>query len=60
MLNFTFHNPTKIVFGKGSISELSNLLDERLTIMLTYGGGSIKKNGVYDQVMAALDGFFRY
>jgi len=57
MLNFTFHNPTKIVFGKGTISELANLLDEDLTVMVTYGGGSIKKNGVYEQVMDALDGF---
>ena len=55
MLNFTFHNPTKIVFGKGTISELANLLDENLTVMITYGGGSIKKNGVYDQVIDALE-----
>ncbi|MBN1481139.1 iron-containing alcohol dehydrogenase [candidate division KSB1 bacterium] len=54
MYNFTYHNPTKIVFGKGTIAELKNLLSNDLKILLTYGGGSIKKNGVYDQVMTAL------
>lgn len=57
MLNFSFYNPTNIVFGKGSISEISNLVDENFKVMLIYGGGSIKKNRVYDQVMDALDGF---
>lgn len=56
MQNFTFHNPTKIVFGEGQISELANLLPANARILLTYGGGSIKKNGVYDQVVKALDG----
>lgn len=56
MQNFTFHNPTKIVFGEGQISELAKLLPAKARILLTYGGGSIKKNGVYDQVVKALDG----
>ena len=56
MQNFTYHNPTKIVFGKGSIAELAVLLPSDAVVLLTYGGGSIKKNGVYDQVMAALQG----
>ncbi len=54
MRNFTYHNPTKIVFGKGSIAKLAGLTPQDKTILLTYGGGSIKRNGVYDQVMAAL------
>lgn len=56
MWNFTYHNPVKIVFGKGTISELANLVPQDQKIMMTYGGGSIKRNGVYDQVMAALKG----
>jgi NADP-dependent alcohol dehydrogenase len=46
----------KIVFGKGTIAELKNLIPDGAKVMLTYGGGSIKKNGVYDQVRAALAG----
>ena len=57
MNNFEFQNPTKIVFGKGSIAKLSELMYKGEKIMMTYGGGSIKKNGVYDQVKKALDGF---
>jgi NADP-dependent alcohol dehydrogenase len=54
MYNFTFHNPTKIIFGKGAIAELSNEVSKDHKILLAYGGGSIKKNGVYEQVMTAL------
>ena len=54
MRNFTYHNPTQVVFGKGSIAKLAELVPQDQTILLTYGGGSIKRNGVYDQVMAAL------
>ena len=54
MFNFTYHNPTKIVFGKGTIAELSSLVPAGKKVMLTYGGGSIKKNGIYDQVRHAL------
>jgi NADP-dependent alcohol dehydrogenase len=57
MNNFEFQNPTKIVFGKGSIAKLSELMYKGEKIMMTYGGGSIKKNGVYEQVMKALEGF---
>lgn len=56
MWNFVYHNPVKIVFGKGSIAELANLVPQGPKIMMTYGSGSIKRNGVYDQVMAALKG----
>lgn len=54
MLNFTLCNPTKIVFGKGQIAKLGELIPAGSKILLTYGQSSIKKNGVYDQVLAAL------
>jgi len=62
MNNFSFHNPTKIVFGEGQISAITDLLPANARILLTYGGGSIKKNGVYDQVIKALEGktFFEF
>lgn len=54
MENFQFHNPTRVVFGKNTIGELSGLVPRDTTVLMTYGGGSIKANGVYDQVKAAL------
>lgn len=57
MFNFSFHNPTKVVFGEGQIQELSRLVPPGSKVMLTYGGGSIKQNGVYQQVIAALKDF---
>jgi len=57
MKNFTLHNPTKIIFGKGQIATLSNELSKDKKILLTYGLGSIKKNGVYDQIIKALNGY---
>ena len=54
MNNFKFQNPTKLVMGKGTIAELSNEIPAGKKIMITFGGGSVKKNGVYDQVKAAL------
>ncbi|WP_276495722.1 iron-containing alcohol dehydrogenase [Pontibacter litorisediminis] len=57
MNNFTFYNPVKILFGKGQISSIAKEIPAGAHVMMTYGGGSIKKNGVYDQVMEALDGF---
>lgn len=54
MLNFTFHNPTKILFGKNQISNLTAEIPKNKIILMTYGYGSIKKNGVYDQVKLAL------
>ena len=53
--NFTFHNPTKLHFGEDSLSKLSEeLKNYGKKVMLCYGGGSIKRNGIYDQVMARL------
>ncbi len=57
MNNFEYYRPTRILFGKGQIEQLSRLLPRDTKILMVYGGGSIKKNGVYDQVTAALKGF---
>ncbi|MFO7869078.1 MAG: iron-containing alcohol dehydrogenase [Bacteroidales bacterium] len=57
MNNFEFHNPVKIVFGEGSIAQIKDLVPKNAKIMMLYGGGSIKKNGVYEQVTQALDNF---
>ncbi len=56
MLNFTFKNQTEILFGKGQVKEVTSRLPQDAKVLLLYGGGSIKKNGVYDQTMAALAG----
>lgn len=56
MNNFIFQNPVKIIFGKGMIGEVSNEIAKGSKVLIIYGGGSIKTNGVYDQVVAALDG----
>ncbi|KAA8474471.1 NADP-dependent alcohol dehydrogenase [Arcticibacter tournemirensis] len=57
MKNFQFKNPTKILFGKGQIENLSKEIPENAKILLLYGGGSIKKNGIYDQVKKALSAY---
>lgn len=58
MNNFTFNIPTDIRFGKGQIESLSQELEKYgKRVLLVYGGGSIKKNGIYDQVMEQLEGF---
>ena len=56
MNNFTYHNPTRIHFGQGQIAKLSEEIPADAKVLITYGGGSIKKNGVLDQVHAALQG----
>ena len=56
MNNFIFENATKVYFGKGCVKEYLSCLSSHYgeNIMLAYGGGSIKRNGVYDQVMESL------
>jgi NADP-dependent alcohol dehydrogenase len=54
MLNFELYNPVNYVFGKGQMAKLTDLVPNNTKILLAYGGGSIFKNGVYDQVKAAL------
>lgn len=56
MLNFNYQNPTRILFGKGQIANISAEIPTGAKILLTYGGGSIHRNGVYTQVMNALAG----
>jgi len=57
MNNFQYRNPTKILFGKNQVENLTNEIPENAKILLLYGGGSIKKNGIYDQVKKALSTF---
>ncbi|AMC11184.1 aldehyde reductase [Lutibacter profundi] len=57
MNNFQFKNPTKILFGKNQIENLTNETPKNAKILLLYGGGSIKKNGIYNQVIKALSNF---
>lgn len=53
--NFTYCNPTKLYFGKGSLDGLNKELPKYgKNVLLVYGGGSIKKNGIYDKVAAIL------
>ena len=57
MLNFELYNPTNLVFGKGQIEKLSALVPQGAKILMTYGGGSIFKNGIHAQVLENLKGF---
>src|SRR3989339_1108567 len=54
MDNFTFKNPTEIVFGRGMIKEIRSRVPVNVPVMIVCGGGSIKRNGVYAQVKKAL------
>ena len=56
MLNFDLYNPTRILFGQGQIAALAKLVPAEARVLVLYGGGSIRQNGVFDQVMAALGG----
>jgi len=56
MLNFTYQNPTKILFGKGQIANIGAEIPVGARVLLTYGGGSIHRNGVYEQTRQALAG----
>jgi NADP-dependent alcohol dehydrogenase len=54
MNNFEFYNPTKIIFGKGQIDSVAKNIPQDKKVLMIYGGGSVKKNGIYDQVKKAL------
>ena len=56
-MNFTYHNPTAIEFGEGKIYSITKYIDKNKRILVVYGGGSIKGNGVYDQVDGALEDY---
>lgn len=57
MLDFELKNPTKIIFGKNKIANLAKEIPAKSKVLMLYGGGSIKKNGIYEQVISALEGF---
>ena len=56
MKSFIYYNPTRIVFGKDCVKEslAAELANHGTRVLMTYGGGSIKKNGIYDTVKAVL------
>ncbi len=56
-MNYTYFNPTSIEFGTEKIKSIVNYIDKKLKVLVVYGGGSIKNNGVYEQVKTALDGY---
>lgn len=56
MQNFTFYNPTKLIFGKDQLSQLQTEIPQYgKKVLVVYGGGSIKRNGLYDKVLAELN-----
>lgn len=55
MQNFTFHNPVKLIFGQGQLPALSREIPRDARILMVFGSGSIRTNGVYDQVRKALE-----
>ena len=57
MFNFDFKNPTKLIFGRDTIQRISQEIPHGSKVLLLYGAGSIKQNGVYDEVVNALSGF---
>lgn len=57
MKNFTYYCPTKIVFGKNNLDKLAGLLPKDKKIILVYGKGSVKRNGIYDKVIEVLKDF---
>ncbi|WP_019276235.1 iron-containing alcohol dehydrogenase [Vibrio coralliilyticus] len=54
-MQFTYANPTQILFGQGQISAIQSSIQPQDKVLVIYGGGSIKRNGVYDQVSEALN-----
>lgn len=57
MQNFTFHNPTRILFGRGRIAEIRHEIPIGARVLITYGGGSVVRTGTLDEVKAALKNF---
>ncbi len=57
MENFNFYNPVQVMFGEGKVASMARNIPSGSKILMTYGGGSIKRNGVYDQVMEQLAAF---
>jgi len=60
MNNFNFHNPTQIIFGRDRLNELVNYIPSKAKVLITYGGGSVEKNGTLQKVRNALsNNYFR-
>ncbi len=57
MQNFTFHNPTRILFGQGRIADIAAEIPAGARVLITYGGGSVVRSGTLDEVKAALKNF---
>jgi NADP-dependent alcohol dehydrogenase len=57
MLNFELYNPTKLIFGKNQYEKLNTEIPKNARILMTYGGGSIMKNDVYNNVIKSLEGY---
>ena len=57
MFNFVFHNPTRVLFGKGSVNQISCEIPKNARVMITYGAESARQYGVLDQVKAVLSGY---
>lgn len=57
MLPFEIHNPVKLVFGKDKIETVNQYIDKSQKLLLVYGGGSIKANGIYDKISHSLSGY---
>lgn len=56
MNDFVFHNPVKVLFGKGQLTKVTDILPEYgKKVLVVYGGGSIKRNGLYDELMVLLN-----
>lgn len=56
-MKYSYYNPTQIEFGKEQIKSISKFISKEQKVLIVYGGGSIKKNGVYEQVINALEGY---
>ena len=54
MYNFSFHNPTTILFGKDQLNSIESMVPANAKVLITYGGGSAKRNGLIDKVKAVL------
>lgn len=57
MNNFTFHNPTRILFGQGRIADIAREVPANARVLIAYGGGSVVKTGTLAEVKAALAGY---
>ena len=57
MLNFTFHNPTKVFFGRDTIRQITGDIPKDSRVMITFGGGSARQNGALNEVQTALQGY---